>query len=336
MHKTLVSLLALLSCLPLVMAEDAAPRTRNVVIVVIDGPRLSETWADPTRALIPRMNKELAPKGVLYTDFRNDGITVTEPGHTAITTGVYQSKNNSGHELPFHENMFQRFRAAWSLPATAAWLVTGKDKLWTLSDTTDENWQGKWLPKMDCGKDGLGGPKKRTGYRDDQATFTKTLEVIAKERPRLLLVNLLGPDSTGHSGKWDDYRKAITECDDLATKIWETLQADPWYKDSTALFITNDHGRHLDGVEDGFRNHGCKCEGCRSLSCLALGPDFKVGALGGRRRGQIDLSVTVAAILGFRLPASKGEVMSELFPGNQLPKYPVSPSADSKGPASKE
>ncbi len=309
-------------------APVAAPKTRNVVILVIDGPRLSETWADPARALIPRMATELAPQGVLYTDFRNDGMTATEPGHTAMVTGVYEVKDNRGKELPKNENIFQRFRAAWDLPASAAWVITSKDKLWTLSDTSQAQWAGRWRPNTDCGKDGLGGPGKRVGYRSDAETFANLKAVLTRDRPRLVLVNLLGPDSTGHQNDWDGYRKAIRACDGMAAELWNLLQADPAYRDSTALLITNDHGRHLDGVANGFVDHGCDCEGCRSISCLALGPDFKRGAAGGRRRGLIDLAATTAAILGFPLPAGKGEVMTELFPGERLPAYAVAPAAE--------
>ena len=308
-----------------------APKTRNVVILVIDGPRLTETWSDPARALIPHMAKELAPQGVLYTDFRNDGMTTTEPGHTAMVTGVYEVKDNRGKELPKNESIFQRFRASWDLPPSAAWVIASKDKLWTLSDTSQAQWTGRWRPSIDCGKDGLGGKggsAKRAGYRSDSETFARVREILAKDHPRLVLVNLLGPDSTGHQNDWDGYRKAIAACDGFATDLWNLLQADPVYRDATALLITNDHGRHLDGVANGFVDHGCDCEGCRSISCLALGPDFKRGVPGGRRRGLVDLSATTAAILGFSLPAGKGEIMTELFPGDRLPAYAVAPATD--------
>ncbi len=309
----------------------AAPRTRNVVILVIDGPRMSETWSDPARALIPRMAKDLAPQGVLYTDFRNDGMTTTEPGHTAMVTGVYEVKDNRGKELPKKESIFQRFRASWDLPASAAWVIASKDKLWTLSDTSQAQWTGRWRPSIDCGKGGLGGkegPAKRVGYRSDAETFARVRDILAKDHPRLVLVNLLGPDSAGHKNDWDGYRKAISACDGFAADLWNLLQADPVYRDATALLITNDHGRHLDGVANGFVDHGCECEGCRSISCLALGPDFKRGVPGGRRRGLVDVSATTAAILGFSLPAGKGEVMTELFLGDRLPAYAVAPAAE--------
>ena len=65
-------------------------KTENVIILVMDGPRYSETWGDPSHELIPRMANDLAAHGNIYTQFYNHGTTATVPGHTAITTGVWQ------------------------------------------------------------------------------------------------------------------------------------------------------------------------------------------------------------------------------------------------------
>ncbi|MEK7414391.1 MAG: hypothetical protein AAB263_13845, partial [Planctomycetota bacterium] len=50
---------------------------KHVVVIVMDGPRWSETWGEPTRKYIPHMATELAPLGALWTDFANDGATQT-------------------------------------------------------------------------------------------------------------------------------------------------------------------------------------------------------------------------------------------------------------------
>src|ERR1700742_773971 len=65
-------------------------KAKRVVIMVIDGPRYTETWGEPQRQYIPHMNKELAPLGVFFSDFANDGPTYTEAGHTALVSCYYQ------------------------------------------------------------------------------------------------------------------------------------------------------------------------------------------------------------------------------------------------------
>lgn len=81
--------------------------TENVIVLVVDGPRYSETWGDNTHANIPRMDSLMASEGVICSGFYNLGETYTTAGHTAITTGFYQSIDNSGNENPSHVSFFQ-------------------------------------------------------------------------------------------------------------------------------------------------------------------------------------------------------------------------------------
>ena len=71
-------------------------QTENVIIVIMDGARYSETWGDSTLEHIPNMGINFAEKSVVITNFYNNGITTTVPGHTSITTSYYQSITNNG------------------------------------------------------------------------------------------------------------------------------------------------------------------------------------------------------------------------------------------------
>ncbi|HNW92561.1 MAG TPA: hypothetical protein PKM88_06605, partial [bacterium] len=53
----------------------SALQADRVVIVVIDGARYSETLGDTTRQNYLHIIRDLAPQGVTYTDFRNEGVT---------------------------------------------------------------------------------------------------------------------------------------------------------------------------------------------------------------------------------------------------------------------
>jgi hypothetical protein len=46
---------------------------------------------------------------------------------------------------------------------------------------------------------------------------------------------------------------------------------------------------------------------------LALGPDFKQGQVVEEEYEQLDLSVTIAKLLNFSMPTSKGRVIAPLF-----------------------
>jgi len=298
--------------LAVVPAGEAPWKTRRVVVIVVDGPRWSETWGDPRRENIPQQATRVAPQAVLNTSFRNDGKTSTNPGHTAICTGVYQAIVNDGSELPRHPGIFQAWLAGAQAPAEDAWIVSGKGKLDVLGNCVDPEWHGRFQCKRDCGNNG-------PGMRGLGSTMVRAQSLFLTAKPHLLLVSLHEPDVSGHAKNWAGYLAGIRETDALIGNFWQALRADAALARETTLFITNDHGRHLDGVKDGFVNHGCECDGCRHISLLAAGPDFRSGAVTDVARGQIDIAATIAELMGFALPACQGKVMWELFETPRLP-----------------
>ena len=304
------------SCLIALFASVATATDNtnlNVVIVVIDGPRYTETWGEANHAHIPVLSKKLAPLGAVNTNFFNDGVTKTIPGHTAITAGHYQQISNTGRENPTHPTLLQRVRKHANLPVNKVWLIATKDKLEVLSNTTDKTWKGQYMPATWCGKKGKG---LRSGYGNDADTIQEVVRVIKEHQPRLLVVNFREPDSSGHRRNWDSYLKGIRDTDAYLGTIYDTIQSTPGMKDNTILFMSNDHGRHLDDVKDGFVNHGCDCKGCRHIVLYATGPGIKKGAIIGTQRGQIDIAATTAHIFGLTIETAKGKVMTELFDSN--------------------
>ena len=283
--------------------------TENIIIIVTDGPRYSETWGNSDFSYIP-FQASMRSEGVLFTKFYNQGITTTLPGHTAITTGNYEQINNAGLELPQNPSIFQYWRKKYAKKQKRCWIIASKDKLDVLSNCAATEWKDKYTPSSNCGVDGLGGG---SGYREDSATFAKSIEILELHQPNLVLINFRDPDLSAHQGTWDGYLNGIVATDKLVHKMWQFVQNNPHYKDKTALFITNDHGRHLDNVQDGFISHGDDCLGCRKISLLAIGPDFKKGKVVSAIHSQIDIPVTIAEIMGFSIPNEKGEILNGLF-----------------------
>jgi len=284
-------------------------RTKNALIIIMDGARYSETWGDSTHTNIPFISGEIAPEAVVNTAFYNDGPTYTLAGHSSITTGYYAEINNSGLENPGHPSVFQYFNKSNGSKENLSWIVTSKDKLSVLSDCTDPAWNHQFNPLFNCGTTGTG---TGCGYRNDSLTCVKALEVLGNQHPRLMLVNFEEPDGSGHSGVWRDYISSITKTDKYIYQLWSFLQHDKFYKSNTAIFITNDHGRHIDGVQSGFNNHGCPCDGCRHLFFVATGPDFKQGETINHHYDLVDIPTTIAALMGFPF-SGEGEVMTEIL-----------------------
>jgi hypothetical protein len=284
-------------------------KTRNVIVLIVDGPRYSETWGDSTHQCIPHMANDLAKEGIIYTHFQNDGFTYTNSGHTALTTGFRQEIANSGEKVyPDHPSMFQYFLKYSGKEKTSAWIITTKDKLEILANTKDPGWANKYMPATDCGVNGIG-----TGYREDKVTFQSVKEILVRDHPNLVLINFKEPDASGHANNWKGYLQGIKDTDAYIWEIWKLLNSDSTYKDRTTLIVTNDHGRHLDGVRDGFINHGDACEGCRHINFFAAGPDFKKNIVIDKEHRQVDVPATVSKLLGFPMPLTEGKVLQDLF-----------------------
>ncbi|MBX9850967.1 MAG: LTA synthase family protein [Cytophagaceae bacterium] len=294
---------------PVDTTEAKVYKTENIMVLVVDGPRYSETWGDSTHRYIPHMANDLAKSGIICSNFYNDGFTYTSSGHAALCTGYKQQlENTKGSQLPDYPSYFQYYLKKTNKPASDAWIITSKDKLAMLANCNDAEWKDKYNPSINCGNNGQG-----SGYRNDLKTFQEIKNVLSADHPHMLLVNFKEPDGAGHANDWNKYLKGIVETDSLVWEIWKYIQTDIYYKDKTTLFVTNDHGRHLDGWKDGFVSHGDDCEGCRHINLFAYGPDFKSGIILDKTYAQVDLTATIAELAGLKMPYGQGKVIKELF-----------------------
>ena len=283
-------------------------KTKYVIVIVVDGPRYSETWGDPTHHHIPFMHGTLSAQGVVHDQFYNQGVTFTTNGHTALLTGTYQDINNGGLELPNRPSFLQHWLKKNPSDKERTWLITSKDKLEVLANCTEFGWKDKFMPSTDCGVAGLA-----TGYRHDTITQDHVLSTLQNLHPKLLFVNFREPDYSGHMGDWKAYLKGIKNTDAYVHEIWQFIQNDSIYKDNTTLFVTNDHGRHLDGISNGFVSHGDNCDGCRHINLYSFGPDFKKGIVSSVNRSLVDVHATILELLHIRGAYTEGNVMLELF-----------------------
>lgn len=302
------TLFALLACTHDKVVPLREYDTEYVIVVVIDGPRYSETWGDPLRINIP-VRDSLSEYGVQLINFRNNGETRTLPGHTGICTGNYQSITNDGLQLPDYPSFFQCWREYTQEDYTQCSIIGSKDKLHALSNCLYPEYHDQYRPYFNCGVNGNG----TGGYREDSITLQLALSNLSIYHPKLMLVAFKDPDYYGHLGDSAGYIHAIQNTDRYIGDIWNFIQNSPVYKDKTTLIVTNDHGRHLNGVAEGYVGHGDDCEGCRHIEFFALSPDFKSNVQLNVPHDQLDISATIAELLHFPFYTGKGKLMSELF-----------------------
>ncbi|MCX7985015.1 MAG: alkaline phosphatase family protein [Bacteroidetes bacterium] len=229
--------------------------SQNIIIVVIDGARYTETIG--TTSYMPYFWKYLKPKGTLWTNFWNEGITRTQHAHASLITGAWQTlEHGSFVSVP---TLFELYRKEKNLPEHSTAIVVGKEKLEMLSYSRAEGYGVQYRAPLYTAE-------------DDRSVIAHTLNLLQTYHPQLVLIHLPDVDHAGHTGNWEHYIGALRTVDSLVYILWTFLQSDSIYHNTTTLFLTNDHGRHDDN-HGGISDHGCECDGCRRCMLFAIG-DF--------------------------------------------------------------
>jgi hypothetical protein len=156
----------------------------------------------------------------------------------------------------------------------------------------------------------IDGPEAPTS--GDELTFFITREVMREFAPRLLLVNFWDMD-VAHWGSYSLYLQAITRTDRLTGMLWDEVQANPQYKDKTALLILPELGRDGDvNAANGFLNHRSGDPSCRNTWLLALGAGIGKGE-SDRPVHHTDVTPTAAEMLGVKTGELAGAPLREIL-----------------------
>jgi Metalloenzyme superfamily/Secretion system C-terminal sorting domain len=309
----------LLLVITLIFAANAF--AENVIMVIIDGARYSETLGDPERTYIPEMD-ELADRGTYADEFHNDQFTYTSRAVPAIWCGdwtavrdtVYQFLNT---QYTLSPSIFEYFRHDTDAPATQCYYIL-------------KYVSALWLPSFHPEY----GPDYWPTFISDGQTDTDVLEnaldVMHDEHPQFMLVYFADVDHAGHDNDWEGYLDAIETADACVGALWSAIQADEYYSDNTTLMVTNDHGRHDDN-HGGFSGHGDSCDGCRHIMMLAIGPNIGRGVVTTEYRTLPDFAVTACEILGVNPAYAGGNVMDEIFVQNEISEPVESSLPDQSG-----
>ncbi len=277
---------------------------RFVILVIVDGARYSETLGDTSGRYTPNL-KRLSTEGVVIDSFFNNGWTVTNRGVPAIWSGSWSTPLDTFYngfltQYATVPTLWEYFRKAHQQDSTEAMYIM---------KYLSSPWLQSFRPDY--------GPAYWPWYilqgSSDISVWQKTKSMLQTWHPRLSVVYFSDVDHYGHAGVWDDYTRAITIADSLINQLWEFVKADPVMKDKTTILVTNDHGRHSDGVSTGFIGHGDGCAGCRRIMLFGIGANVKKGIHTNTKRYIPDIVPTIGTILNFPTPVVSGVSMNEIL-----------------------
>jgi len=280
----------------------SAQAEEKFMIIIIDGVRYTETFGDSTHTFIPNM-WNLRTQGTYLTHFYNDSFTYTSRAIPALWCGTWTEVRDTlynGHNTKYavKPTIFEYFRRQKNLPPEECFYVL-------------KFINNLWLPSFHPDYGPSTWPQFHSVGISDADVANEAQWVMSTYHPQFMWVYLADVDHAGHSGIWSNYVSAIQSVDSIVAVLWNALQADPFYQDSTYLFVTNDHGRH-DEQHGGFSGHGDGCEGCRHIMFLALGPQIRPNYVSAQYRRIPDMAVTACALLGLNPEYATGEAMVEI------------------------
>lgn len=280
-----------------------AQSDRRVVLVIIDGARYSETLGDTLWRYVPHM-RSLAQQGVVLDSMVNDNITVTARAIPAIWSGSWSAPkdtvvNGAANQYATAPTVWEYFRKNRNVDSTHAmyimkWLST------------------PWIQSFNANYGPAYWPWYVLQGTTDLEVWQNAKSKLQTYHPELTVLYLPDVDAAPARG-WTAYTQAIVIADSIVGMLWDFIKSDPVYRNTTTMLVTNDHGRHLDGVQNGFVSHGDGCWGCRHIMFLGIGAGMPKGSHSSIRRTIPDITPTIGSLLHFPTPLATGKPMLEIL-----------------------
>jgi hypothetical protein len=310
---------------PLVTPRSA-PRTRNIILVTIDGVRWQEIFGGAARELPCRGASALVPN---LQALGEAGITVGAVGEPMLSSGPkfvslpgYREIVRGRASADCTDNECARLETPTLLDemsdvaVIASWeriaRVTPKNAVVSAGrhegsrrDQLRVNARASQI--LDEGAHSRARPGY-ADYRPDRYTAALAKEYLRERRPRFLWVALGDTDEYAHRNDYDGYLASLRGADRLVGELWAQLGEMGEYGAETTLLVTADHGR-----ADDFRDHGDAPESSRVWLVAAGGAVMPRGKVPAQRTVHLaDIAPTVRVLLG--LPGQGGEPIEDVLP----------------------
>ena len=323
-HKKVYLIIAvlLLAC-SLGIAEDKKKKSQasNLVIVVINGVRYNDAFGEKNHLYIDNIWNKLRPLGTICTKLENTELTFPIPSQMSLLTGVWHVLENpvSVKNRPAFPTLFEYWNSAHNKPGNSCYFASNDAAFKIVSCSNHARYGTTYAPVFEIDKES----------DENNAVYEKVMPYIQEKHPSFVYLSLgtgIGgkgriADIIGHPvckpdqkdacapGLLNEYYESIIFMDAIVYDLWDQIQREKVYKDKTVFLVLSVHGRHTND----FHGFGDKCQGCRQLFMLAIGPGIKKGFVSKKKRTLIDICRTVGTIFDIPTPYTKGSIMKELF-----------------------
>jgi hypothetical protein len=325
-------------------AEAQELKTRNIIIVTLDGYRWKELFEgadnriitnpkyvtdhtvaeeyggnDPVEKrekLMPFMWNVIAKQGQLYgnRNYKNkvncsNNRLISYPGYSEMFVGFPGQISSNENKVNPNPTVFEYINSHAEFSREIAAFTTWDAFPYILREDKAGIYVNAGnehaVGKLSAKEKAINAELSNSEKRSDQQTFELAFEYLKKEKPKVLLVGLDGTDAHGHGGRYDGYLRAATEADKMIETLWMWVQSQPEYRDQTTFLITTDHGRGMG--KNTWKNHRIVAPGSRHIWFAVLGPDTPAfGELKFKGKYyQKQVAKTIAAFLGMNYHPKK-------------------------------
>lgn len=319
-------------------AEAQAPKTKNIIIITLDGLRWQEVFegadmriasngkyvkqhekiahfrngpeAGRRIALMPFLWNVVASQGQLYgnRELQNkvnctNHHLISYPGYSEMLVGFKHRKVSSNRKVDNpHATVLEVIGNHRHFKNEVAAFATWDAFPFILRESKSDIYvnAGKDIARGQLShREKILNELQQDGHaRSDSITFQYAMEYLKRNKPRVTFIGFDETDKYGHVGRYDDYLNAAHRADSMIAMLWQWIQSQPEYKGQTTLFITTDHGRG--NGRNNWRTHRLLAAGSRHIWFAVIGPDTP--AFGEMRikskNYQKQVAKTIAAFLG--------------------------------------
>ncbi|ABW32472.1 alkaline phosphatase family protein [Acaryochloris marina] len=148
--------------------------------------------------------------------------------------------------------------------------------------------------------------------RGDRLLTELAIWAIKRLQPKLLMINYNDPDYV-HWGFPSHYTNGIAVIDRGIQRIVEAVDSDDYYRNNTVFCIVPDCGRDSNPFLSVPYQHHFNSRSAHEIFALFFGKGIQSGQVVDRPVSQIDVTPTLAQIMGFKADYAEGSVLEEIF-----------------------